>query len=142
MTAKHIGWANKNTRNSHSSSLLQLFSSWQVLPILITMGVVVGIWFGLAHQSGESQLGQSHIGQSQLGEMSSVDRALVEGVRAALPIPQNGTSDEAVSKTFQSIPWSHMETSGGVPLVNQQTSPPPAYLVATDGARLKTIVTR
>ncbi len=123
-----------------SSTVVDVFSIWRVVPTLMILGVAAGIWLGLA----------SHPGEKQIEEVDPLDKARVQGLRAALPINQNG-ADAAMFNTAL-VPAVHpcvgatvVGTPPAPPAVKLQEFTAPAYLIAAAdpyGVRLKTIVTR
>lgn len=122
----------------------------RILLPLMALGVSAGVWLGMHPQNMTMlQLGQATAQvEPQKIESKCLDTALVEGVRAALPIAQNRSSGVTVIDTlpFTSSPYG--------PYVNQAVTDSPfsnqdpsrsVYLVAianAEGTRLKTIVNR
>lgn len=135
------------------AGLVQAIADGRILLPLMLLGLFVGVWLGLSPQNIKNitmlQLGHpaSQV-EPQKIEGKCLDKALVEGVRTALPIAQNKSSCVAAIDT---LPFASTQY---VPYVNQmdsdsqflgQASSRSAYLVAIanpEGTRLKTIVNR
>jgi hypothetical protein len=104
---------NKSVWGTFFTWMLDVFASAGVIPLLLIAGIAVGTLLELTSNQETKQL-----------KGSSLDQAIVEGVRAAVP----------------TVP-----TETGQACLCMQSSTASAYLVAVanlDGVRVKTIVTR
>jgi len=110
--------------------VLEVFSFWRAASptIIIAVSVAVGLWL-MTHNPEEAKL--IHV--------NADDKALVEGLQAALPTTQSRTS------TIDNQPAMPMVIAQSPPTVQCQLPITSAYRITipgADGVRLKTIATR
>lgn len=136
--------------NDFLARLFQAFSGGRIVLLLMLLGVSAGVWLGLSPQNMTMLQVRQAKPQVESPKIESpcLDKALVEGVRAALPIAQNTSSGVKVIDTLPLTaspygPYANRMDNDSQSL--SQANSRSAYLVAVanaDGTRLKTIVNR